>query len=58
MPCLCSLRENANMEYLKNVMHQYLTTVDVTARQRILTAIVTILQFRPEECRKSGVKTR
>ena len=50
------LRENANMEYLKNVFYRYLTTVDTTAKQRMLVAMVTILQFSPEECRKSGVK--
>jgi len=44
------------MEYLKNVFFRYLTTADVTAKQRMLVAMVTILQFSPEECRKSGVR--
>ncbi|CAK8697999.1 unnamed protein product [Clavelina lepadiformis] len=50
------LRENANMEYLKNVFYRYITTADYTAKQRMLVALVTILQFSPEEARKSGVK--
>nr|XP_039266340.1 LOW QUALITY PROTEIN: GRIP and coiled-coil domain-containing protein 1-like [Styela clava] len=43
-------RENANLEYLKNVMYQYLTTNrNQSAKSRMLGAVTTILQFSPDE---------
>uniref|UniRef100_H2Y5F3 GRIP domain-containing protein n=1 Tax=Ciona savignyi TaxID=51511 RepID=H2Y5F3_CIOSA len=51
-------RENANVEYVKNVLFQYLTTVDATAKQKMLVAIATILQFSPEENKKVGLRTK
>lgn len=46
-------RANANLEYLKNVMYQYLTTdKDQSARNRMLSAVTAMLQFSPEEIKK------
>lgn len=43
-------RETANLEYLKNVVHRYMTCRgSVSARQQMLNAIATILQFSPAE---------
>jgi hypothetical protein len=42
-------RENANLEYLKNVVYQYMVAHDRESRQRMLNAIATILQFNPRE---------
>ena len=43
-------RENANLEYLKNVVHRYMTCRGgASARQQMLNAIATILQFSPVE---------
>jgi len=53
-----TLRETANMEYLKNVVYQYLIATDSAAKKRMVTAIATILQFSPDEKRKAGVKQR
>ena len=45
-----SSRENANLEYLKNVVHRYMTCRGgASARQQMLNAIATILQFSPVE---------
>lgn len=46
-------RENANLEYLKNVVFQFLTTNrDSSARNQMLHAVTTILHFSPEEKKK------
>jgi len=42
-------RESANLEYLKNVVYQYMISYDVTSRHQMLNAISTILQFSPSE---------
>lgn len=43
-------RENANLEYLKNVVHRYMMCRGgLSARQQMLNAISTILQFSPAE---------
>jgi len=43
-------RETANLEYLKNVVHRYmLCTGGTSARQQMLNAIATILEFSPVE---------
>ncbi|NXT81077.1 GCC1 protein, partial [Zapornia atra] len=42
-------REGANLEYLKNIIYRFLTLPDPLGRQQTLTAILTILQFSPEE---------
>lgn len=43
-------RETANLEYLKNVVHRYMICCgSVSARQQMLNAIATILQFSPAE---------
>lgn len=43
-------RETANLEYLKNVVHRYmLCTGGPSARQQMLNAISTILEFSPGE---------
>lgn len=43
-------RETANLEYLKNVVHRYMTCCGgASARQQMLNAIATILQFSPIE---------
>jgi len=44
-------REGANMEYLKNVTYKFLTLQDASGRQQTLNAILTILQFSPQEKR-------
>nr|XP_026694844.1 GRIP and coiled-coil domain-containing protein 1 [Ciona intestinalis] len=51
-------RENANNEYVKNVLCQYLTTVDGNAKQKMLVAIATILQFSPDEMKRVGIRTK
>ena len=42
-------RESANLEYLKNVVYQYMVSWNVEGRQQMLKAIATILQFSPAE---------
>ena len=42
-------RENANLEYLKNVVYKYMVTTDAVGREQMLNAISTILQFSPRE---------
>ena len=42
-------RENANLEYLKNVIYRYMICHDGHGRQQMLNAISTILQFSPAE---------
>ncbi|GFO27506.1 grip and coiled-coil domain-containing protein 1 [Plakobranchus ocellatus] len=42
-------REGANVEYLKNVLLQFLTSVDVDGKRSMLKALMTILQFSPRE---------
>ncbi|CAG5134442.1 unnamed protein product [Candidula unifasciata] len=44
-----SMREGANLEYLKNVLLKFLTSVDSLAKQKMLKALMTILQFSPQE---------
>jgi len=48
-------REGANVEYLKNVVYQYLVTREQTAKKRMAVAIATILQFSPDEKKNIGV---
>ncbi|GAB1607513.1 GRIP and coiled-coil domain-containing protein 1-like [Argonauta hians] len=45
-------REGANLEYLKNVIYQFLICTDSSGKQKMLNAIVTILQFSPQEREK------
>lgn len=52
----CKAREGANLEYLKNVTYKFLTSFDPKAKQQMLNAITTILQFSPQE--KSVVHTQ
>mgnify|MGYP002803869713 CR=1 FL=1 len=49
----CS-RENANLEYLKNVILRYLLTNSESVRQQMVAAISTILEFSPQEVEKNG----
>ena len=42
-------RESANLEYLKNVVYQYMTCTDSLGKHQMLNAISTILQFSPKE---------
>ena len=49
-------RENANLEYLKNVVYQYMVCSDVQGRVQMLNAIATILQFSPRE--KNAIQQR
>lgn len=42
-------REDANLEYLKNVVYRFLTLQDSKGRQQTLVAILTILHFSPQE---------
>ena len=44
----CS-RENASLEYLKNVILRYLLTNSESVRQQMVAAISTILEFSPQE---------
>ncbi|XP_014776944.1 GRIP and coiled-coil domain-containing protein 1 isoform X1 [Octopus bimaculoides] len=45
-------REGANLEYLKNVVYQFLICTDSSGKQKMLNAIITILQFSPQEREK------
>ncbi len=49
-------RESANLEYLKNVVFQYMVCSDSLGKQQMLNAISTILQFSPKE--KEAVTNR
>ncbi|XP_071079295.1 GRIP and coiled-coil domain-containing protein 1-like [Haliotis cracherodii] len=42
-------RENANLEYLKNVVYNFLISSDKSGKKQMLKAIMTILQFSPKE---------
>ena len=42
-------REDANLEYLKNVTYKFLISNDAHGKQQMLNAITTILQFSPQE---------
>lgn len=42
-------RESANLEYLKNVVYQYMLCKETLSRQQMFNAISTILQFSPHE---------
>ncbi|XP_053974391.1 GRIP and coiled-coil domain-containing protein 1-like isoform X1 [Hylaeus volcanicus] len=48
----CKSREGANLEYLKNVFINYLTTNDVSSKRHMLNAISTVLRFTTEELNK------
>ncbi|XP_046835565.1 GRIP and coiled-coil domain-containing protein 1 [Vespa crabro] len=48
----CKSREGANLEYLKNVLINYLTTNDSSSKRHILNAISTVLQFTSDELEK------
>ncbi|CAD1468168.1 unnamed protein product, partial [Heterotrigona itama] len=52
----CKSREGANLEYLKNVFINYLTTNDASSKRHMLNAISTVLRFTPEELNKIHVK--
>ncbi|XP_069116060.1 GRIP and coiled-coil domain-containing protein 1-like [Argopecten irradians] len=43
------VREGANLEYLKNVTYKFLISTDPHAKQQMMNAITTILQFSPQE---------
>lgn len=43
------MREGANLEYLKNVTYKFLISTDPQAKQQMMNAITTILQFSPQE---------
>ena len=46
-------REGANVEYVKNVMYKFLTsTADIHGKKQMMKALMTILQFSPEERKK------
>ena len=44
-------RENANLEYLKNVVVKFMVCSDAVGKKQIFNAIATILQFSPQERR-------
>lgn len=48
----CKSREGANLEYLKNVLLNYLTTSDSSSKRHMLNAISTVLRFTPDELNK------
>lgn len=48
----CKSREGANLEYLKNVFINYLTTNDSSSKRHILNAISTVLRFTTDELEK------
>jgi len=48
----CKSREGANLEYLKNVFINYLTTSDVSSKRHMLNAISTVLRFTSDELSK------
>ncbi|XP_029159647.1 GRIP and coiled-coil domain-containing protein 1-like isoform X1 [Nylanderia fulva] len=48
----CKSREGANLEYLKNVFINYLTTNDVSSKRHMLNAISTVLRFTADELSK------
>ncbi|KAG8038864.1 hypothetical protein G9C98_003171 [Cotesia typhae] len=48
----CKSREGANLEYLKNVVVNYLTSSDSSSRKHMLNAIATVLRFNNEEMEK------
>ena len=48
----CKSREGANLEYLKNVFINYLTTSDASSKRHMLNAISTVLRFTQEELSK------
>lgn len=48
----CKSREGANLEYLKNVFINYLTTNDISSKRHMLNAISTVLRFTPDELSK------
>ncbi|KAG7206272.1 hypothetical protein KM043_003655 [Ampulex compressa] len=48
----CKSREGANLEYLKNVFINYLTTNDISSKRHMLNAISTVLRFTPDELNK------
>lgn len=48
----CKSREGANLEYLKNVIVNYLITSDPSSKRHMLNAISTVLHFTPEETEK------
>ena len=52
-----SSRENANLEYLKNVILRYLLTDSESVRQQMVAAIATILEFSPQEVIKAQLFT-
>ncbi|XP_070168350.1 GRIP and coiled-coil domain-containing protein 1-like isoform X2 [Polyergus mexicanus] len=49
----CKSREGANLEYLKNVFINYLTTNDASSKRHMLNAISTVLRFTTDELSKS-----
>lgn len=48
----CKSREGANLEYLKNVFINYLTTNDASSKRHMLNAISTVLRFTSDELSK------
>ena len=49
-------RENANLEYLKNVVLRYILSDSCSVKQQLTTTIGTILQFSTEEVRSTSCK--
>ena len=42
-------RENANLEYIKNIVLQYILSESYSVKQQLTTTIATVLQFSPSE---------
>lgn len=45
----CKSREGANLEYLKNVILNFLITKDTESKQHMMKAIGALLKFSPSE---------
>lgn len=45
----CQSREGANLEYLKNVILNFLLTKDMESKRHMVTAIGAVLKFSPSE---------
>lgn len=48
----CKSREGENLEYLKNVILNFILSNDSRSKSHMLNAIVTILKFSDEERRR------
>lgn len=45
----CQSREGANLEYLKNVILNFLLTKDMDSKRHMVNAIGAVLKFSPSE---------